>query len=119
MASSMSDGSSMICRMNDDGNIRIPGSAMNQMDRGWAGLGIYNADTGWALGPDGLPVRLQVFSGSSTVGGPAVDHPGVNPRPASLEAGRFALACFWLRTVRTSPRDPDSSAERSQPPPDQ
>ncbi|MEC7242208.1 MAG: hypothetical protein VXW32_13320 [Myxococcota bacterium] len=69
MASSMSDGSSesMICRMNDDGNIRIPGSAMDQMDRGWAGLGIYNADTGWAVGPDGLPVRLQVFSGSSTV----------------------------------------------------
>jgi hypothetical protein len=69
MAATMSDGTaeSMICRMNDDGNIRIPGNAMNQMDRGYAGLGIYNAETGWAMGPDGLPVRLQIFSGSSTL----------------------------------------------------
>ena len=69
MAASMGDGSaeSMICRMSDDGNIRLPGNVMDQMDRGYAGLGIYNAETGWAMGPDGLPVRLQIFSGSSTV----------------------------------------------------
>jgi hypothetical protein len=69
MAASIGEGSaeSMICRMNDDGNIRIPGNAMNQMERGYAGLGIYNADTGWAMGPDGMPVRLQIFSGSSTL----------------------------------------------------
>jgi len=69
MAARVGDGSaeSMICRMNDDGNIRIPGNALNQMERGYVGLGIYNADTGWAMGPDGLPVRLQIFSGSSTL----------------------------------------------------
>jgi hypothetical protein len=70
MAASMGDGDSsesMICRMANDGNITLPSSAMNGMDRGYAGLGIYNADTGWAMGPDGLPVRLQIFSGSTTL----------------------------------------------------
>ena len=69
MGVSMADGDSesMICRMANDGSINIPGNAMNGMDRGFAGLGIYNADTGWAMGPDGLPVRLQIFSGSTTM----------------------------------------------------
>jgi hypothetical protein len=69
MGVSMSDGDSesMICRMKNDGSVRIPGNAMNGMDRGYAGLGIYNANTGWAMGPDGLPVRLQIFSGSTTL----------------------------------------------------
>jgi hypothetical protein len=69
MGVSMADGDSesMICRMANDGSITLPGNAMNGMDRGFAGLGIYNADTGWAMGPDGLPVRLQIFSGSTTM----------------------------------------------------
>lgn len=69
MAASIGEDDSefLVCRMKNDGNITIPSSALNDLDRGHAGLGIYNADTGWAMGPEGLPVRLQIFSGSTTL----------------------------------------------------
>ena len=69
MAASMSNGSteSMICRMKNDGSISLKGSSLGDLDRGYAGIGVYNTDTSWAMGPDGLPVRLQIFSGSTTL----------------------------------------------------
>jgi hypothetical protein len=50
--------------MNDDGQISIPAHNMNDFDDGWMGLGLYHANTNWGLGPDGLPIRIQIFSGA-------------------------------------------------------
>ena len=37
---------------------------MNDFDSGWMGLGLYHANTNWGIGPDGLPIRIQIFSGA-------------------------------------------------------
>jgi len=55
-----------MCRFTDDGNIQIPGSNLNDLGTGYGGLGIYFLNDGLAKGPDGMPVRLQLFSGATT-----------------------------------------------------
>ena len=57
----------LLCRLNDNGNARIPASALNQMSRGFGGISVYHMDDAFAVGPDGMPIRLQIFSGSTTV----------------------------------------------------
>jgi hypothetical protein len=56
----------MLCRFRDNGVVNLPASALSQMDKGWGGVGIYHMDDAHTLGPDGLPIRLQLFSGAST-----------------------------------------------------
>jgi len=65
-ANTVDDSSAVMCRFTDDGNIQIPGSNLNDLGTGFGGLGIYYLNDGLAKGPDGLPVRLQLFSGATT-----------------------------------------------------
>ncbi len=54
----------MLCRFADDGRFSIPGSATSAMSTSeFAGLGIFRTDSDWVAGPDGLPIRIQAFSG--------------------------------------------------------
>jgi hypothetical protein len=63
-AADMDGGEALICKMNDDGQVNIPSNDMNDFDSGWMGLGLYHANTNWGIGPDGLPIRIQIFSGA-------------------------------------------------------
>jgi hypothetical protein len=65
-ANTVDDSSAVMCRFTDDGNIRIPASNLADLGTGFGGLGIYYMNDGLAKGPDGLPVRLQLFSGATT-----------------------------------------------------
>ncbi len=59
------DSDALLCRFNDDGSVTVPGSDMNAMGAtDHAGLGIYRTEVGWVAGPDGLPIRIQSFSGA-------------------------------------------------------
>ncbi len=55
----------MVCRFNDDGSITIPGDVMGAIDNGVSGLSVFRPEIGWTPGPDGLPIRIQAFSGTS------------------------------------------------------
>ncbi len=55
----------LLCRFTDDGSVTISGSHMSKLDAtDNAGLGIYRTEVGWVAGPDGLPIRIQSFSGA-------------------------------------------------------
>ena len=55
----------LMCRFTDDGSVTVSGAYMNLMGSAdHAGLGIYRTEVGWVAGPDGLPIRIQSFSGA-------------------------------------------------------
>lgn len=56
----------LMCRFDDDGRINLPNSAVSQLTRGWAGLGVYHLEDSYTIGPDGMPIQLQLFSGATT-----------------------------------------------------
>ncbi len=59
------DSEALLCRFTDDGTITIAGSDMSKLGASdYAGLGIYRTEVGWVPGPDGLPIRIQSFSGA-------------------------------------------------------
>ncbi len=59
------DDPALLCRFTDDGSVSIPGGSMSAMGAtDYAGLGIYRTEVGWVAGPDGLPIRIQSFSGA-------------------------------------------------------
>lgn len=59
------DSDALLCRFTDDGSITVPGAEMSVMGASDnAGLGIYRTEVGWVAGPDGLPIRIQSFSGA-------------------------------------------------------
>ncbi len=53
-----------MCRFNDDGKISVPSNYMNQLDRGMGAITIAHLENHWTEGPDGLPIRVQLFSGT-------------------------------------------------------
>ncbi len=55
----------MICRFYDDGSITIPGSDMRALNNGATAVSIFRPEIGWTAGPDGLPIRVQAFSGTA------------------------------------------------------
>ncbi len=60
------DETALMCRFEDDGGFSIPStatSALGPSDQ--AGLGVFRAEVGWVAGPDGLPIRIQAFSGAA------------------------------------------------------
>lgn len=58
------DSTSLVCRYNDDGSFRIGAEHLNQLDPSWASVSIYRPQFGWVAGPDGMPIRRQILSGS-------------------------------------------------------
>lgn len=58
------DSTSLVCRYADDGSFRISPTHLNQLDPSWASVSIYRPQFGWTAGPDGLPIRRQILSGS-------------------------------------------------------
>jgi hypothetical protein len=65
-ANTANSSTATICRFTDDGHVRIPAQELSQLGVGFGGLGIFHLEDGYAIGPDGLPIRLQLFSGAST-----------------------------------------------------
>jgi len=55
----------LLCRFNDDGSIKIPSAELNEIDRGATAISIFRPEISWTPGPDGLPIRVQAFSGTS------------------------------------------------------
>ena len=55
----------LMCRFNDDGSIKIPGGELDEIDRGATALSIFRPEISWTSGPDGMPIRVQAFSGTS------------------------------------------------------
>ena len=54
----------MVCKFDDDGHFTLNS---NGLDEGFGGLAIQHVSTNLFQGPDGLPIRTQVFSGESIV----------------------------------------------------
>ena len=54
----------MVCKFDDDGHFNLN---TNGLDEGIGGLAIQHVSTNLFQGPDGLPIRTQVFSGESIV----------------------------------------------------
>jgi hypothetical protein len=52
----------MFCKFEDDGRFTIQSSGLSE---GWGGLSVYHLETDLFAGPDGLPIRTQVFSGET------------------------------------------------------
>jgi len=65
-ANTTNSSSATMCRFTDDGQIDIPARNLSDLGAGAGALGIYYMDDGLAKGPDGLPIRLQLFSGATT-----------------------------------------------------
>jgi len=55
----------LLCRFDDDGSIQIPSNELNEIDRGATAISIFRPEISWTPGPDGLPIRVQAFSGTS------------------------------------------------------
>ncbi len=53
-----------MCRFKDDGKVSVPGSYMNQLDKGMGAVTLAHLENHWVEGPDGLPIRVQLFSGT-------------------------------------------------------
>jgi hypothetical protein len=53
-----------MCRFKDDGRVSVPSNMMNQLDRGMGAVTVAHIENHWVAGPDGLPIRVQLFSGS-------------------------------------------------------
>jgi len=67
MGSSLDAETHMICRVSDNGRIRLTGRQISELGVDVATLGVYHIEDGIAVGPDGLPLRLQIFSGATSV----------------------------------------------------
>jgi hypothetical protein len=67
MGSSLDGETHMICRVSDNGRIRLTGQQLSGLGVEVATLGVYHIEDGIAVGPDGLPIRLQIFSGATSV----------------------------------------------------
>jgi len=64
IATAMVGETMMICKFDDDGNFTLNS---NGLDEGFGGLAIQHVSTNLFQGPDGLPIKTQVFSGESVV----------------------------------------------------
>ncbi len=53
-----------MCRFKDDGNVSVPSGYMNQLDKGMGAVTLAHLENHWVEGPDGLPIRVQLFSGT-------------------------------------------------------
>ena len=53
-----------MCRFNDDGKVSVPSNYMNQLDKGLGAVTVAHIENHWQKGPDGLPFRVQLFSGA-------------------------------------------------------
>ncbi|MCP4918369.1 MAG: hypothetical protein GY913_15800 [Proteobacteria bacterium] len=60
---SASDDTGLMCRASDDGRMELSGSDLSQLAPGHTTVSVYRPQVAWALGPDGLPIRLQAVSG--------------------------------------------------------
>jgi hypothetical protein len=59
------DSEALLCRFTDDGSMTVPGADLSVLDAADnAGIGVYRTEVGWVAGPDGLPIRIQSFSGA-------------------------------------------------------
>lgn len=54
--------SQMFCKFEDSGRLSIQSSGLSE---GWGGLSVFHLETDLFAGPDGLPIRTQVFSGET------------------------------------------------------
>jgi hypothetical protein len=54
----------MVCKFDDDGHFTLNS---NGLDEGFGGLAIQHISENLFQGPDGLPIRTQVFSGESII----------------------------------------------------
>jgi hypothetical protein len=52
----------MFCKFEDDGQLTIQSSGLTE---GWGGISVFHLETDLFAGPDGLPIRTQVFSGET------------------------------------------------------
>ena len=52
----------MFCKFEDDGQLTIQSSGLSE---GWGGISVFHLETDLFAGPDGLPIRTQVFSGET------------------------------------------------------
>ncbi|MFH1463005.1 MAG: carboxypeptidase-like regulatory domain-containing protein [Pseudomonadota bacterium] len=53
-----------MCRFADDGDVSVPQTYMNQIDKGQGAVSVTHLNNHWAEGPDGLPIRVQLFAGT-------------------------------------------------------
>jgi len=53
-----------MCRFKDDGSISVASNYMNQLDKGMGAITVAHIQNHWTEGPDGLPIRVQLFSGT-------------------------------------------------------
>jgi hypothetical protein len=53
-----------MCRFKDDGKVSVPSNYMNQLDKGMGAITVAHLENHWTPGPDGLPIRVQLFSGT-------------------------------------------------------
>ena len=53
-----------MCRFKDDGDVSVSSSYMNQLDKGMGAITVAHLENHWTEGPDGLPIRVQLFSGT-------------------------------------------------------
>ena len=60
--SAYSGDTQMFCKFEDDGNFTIQSTGLSS---GWGGLSVFHLETDLLAGPDGLPIRTQVFSGGT------------------------------------------------------
>lgn len=58
------DDDTCMCRFQDDGDVSVPQTYMNQLDDGMGSVTVTHLNNHWAEGPDGLPIRVQLFAGT-------------------------------------------------------
>ena len=58
------DDETCMCRFKDDGQISVPANYMGQLDKGQGAVTLTHLRNHWVAGPDGLPIRIQLFSGT-------------------------------------------------------
>ena len=60
--SAYSGDTQMFCKFEDNGRFTIQSTGLSS---GWGGLSVFHLETDLFAGPDGLPIRTQVFSGGT------------------------------------------------------
>jgi hypothetical protein len=58
------DEDGLLCKYADDGSIDLTAGDLGNLSPGWTSVSVYRPDFEWTTGPDGLPIRLQAFSGA-------------------------------------------------------
>jgi hypothetical protein len=53
-----------MCRFQDDGKVTVNSNYVNQLDKGMGAVTVAHLENHWVAGPDGLPIRVQLFSGT-------------------------------------------------------